>query len=51
MFEHPRFNNLSETEVGVDSSKYDMEEYQLPPVVRKVLKYSKLNEFFETKTR
>ncbi len=28
-----------------------MEEYQLLPVLRKVLKYSKLNEVFEIKTR
>ena len=51
VFEHPRFDDLSEIEVGVDSAKYDMEEYQLPPVLRKVLKYSKLNEVFEIKTR
>ena len=51
VFEHHRFDDLSEIEVGVDSAKYDMEEYQLPPVLRKVLKYSKLNEVFEIKTR
>ena len=37
--------------MGFVSAKYDMEEYQIPPVLRKVLKYSKLNEVFEIKTR
>jgi hypothetical protein len=46
VFEHPRFDDLSEIEVGVDSAKYDLEEYQVPPVLRKVLKSSKLNEVF-----
>jgi hypothetical protein len=27
VFEHPRFDDLSEIEVGVDSAKYDLEEY------------------------
>jgi hypothetical protein len=46
VFEHPQFDDLSEIEVGVDSAKYDLEEYQVPPVLRKVLKSSKLNEVF-----
>lgn len=27
VFEHPRFDDLTEIEVGVDSAKYDLEEY------------------------
>lgn len=27
VFEHPRFDDLSEIEVGIDSAKYDLEEY------------------------
>jgi hypothetical protein len=50
VFEHPRFDDLSEIEVGVDSAKYDMEEYHLPPVIRKILKTTKMNEVFQVRT-
>lgn len=44
VFEHPRFDNMDELEVGVDVHKYDLEEYYLPPVMRKILKTTKMNE-------
>lgn len=43
-FEHPKFDNLIEIEVGVDAAKYDLEEYFLPPVVRRILKTTKPTE-------
>ena len=46
VFEHPRMDDLSQIEVGVDSQKYDLEEYYLPPVLRKVLKTTKETEKF-----
>ena len=49
-FEHPRFDDLTQIEVGIDSQKYDLEEFYLPPIVRKVLKTSKLNEVFQVRT-
>ena len=49
-FEHPRFDDLSEIEVGVDVAKYDMEEYQVPPVITKLLKTTKMNEVFQIRT-
>lgn len=47
LFEHPRMDDLSQIEVGVDSQRYDLEEYGLPPVVRKILKTTKLTETFQ----
>jgi hypothetical protein len=52
VFEHPRFTELDQLEVGKDAVLYDLEQYFLPPVVRKLLKTTKLNEIFEvTSTR
>jgi len=30
---------------------YDLEQYYLPPVIRKILKTTKLNEIFEVTSR
>ncbi|TNV85630.1 hypothetical protein FGO68_gene3643 [Halteria grandinella] len=49
LFEHPRMDDLSQIEVGVDSQKYDLELYTLPPVVRKILKTTKLTETFQVR--
>jgi hypothetical protein len=49
-YEDPRFDDLSELEVGVDCHKYDLEEYHLPPVLRRVLKTSKQGEVFQIRT-
>jgi hypothetical protein len=35
--------------VGVDSQKYDLEDYTLPPVIRKILKTTKLTETFQVR--
>jgi len=42
-------DDLSQIEVGVDSQKYDLELYTLPPVVRKILKTTKLTETFQVR--
>jgi tetratricopeptide (TPR) repeat protein len=49
VFEHPRMDDLSQLEPGVDCQKYDLEEYFLPPVIRKVLKTTKLTETFQVR--
>ena len=50
-YEDPRlFGDLSELEVGVDCHKYDLEEYYLPPVLRRVLKTSKQGEVFQIRS-
>ena len=51
VFEHPRFDDLTEIEVGKDAALYDMEKYQLPPVIRKILKTTKLQEIFEVRCK
>jgi tetratricopeptide (TPR) repeat protein len=43
-------DDLTELELGKDCAKYDLEEYTLPPVIRKVLKTSKMGEVFEIRT-
>ena len=40
-FEHPKFDDLTEIEVGVDADRYDLEQYFIPPVIRRILKTSK----------
>ena len=50
MFEHPRFDDLSEIEVGIDCAKYDLEEYHLPSIIRRILKTTKMNEVFQIRT-
>jgi hypothetical protein len=52
VFEHPRFNELDNIEVGTDAAQYDLEKYFLPPVIRKILKTTKTQEVFQvTSTR
>jgi tetratricopeptide (TPR) repeat protein len=51
VFEHPRFEDLDEIEVGKDAALYDMEKYQLPPLIRKILKTTKLQEIFEVRCK
>lgn len=36
--------------MGVDCHKYDLEEYYLPPVLRRVLKTSKQGEVFQIRS-
>ena len=43
-FCHKNFNDLEAVEDGEEAQKYDLEEYTLPPVVRKILRGTKLNE-------
>ena len=51
VFEHPRFEDLDEIEVGKDAALYDLEKYQLPPLIRKILKTTKLQEIFEVRCK
>lgn len=51
VYEHMRFDDLTEIEVGVDSAQYDLEEYRLPPIIRKILKTTKLTEVFQVRTK
>jgi hypothetical protein len=54
VFEHPglldEVGSGEQLEVGVHAAKYDLEEYRLPPVIRKALKTSKLGEVFQVRS-
>lgn len=50
VYEHPNFSKINEIEVGIEAHTYDLEEYYLPPVVRKVLKTTKTSEIVEIRT-
>jgi len=47
-FSHGSFDNLEEFDDS-NSQKYDLEEYKLPSVIRKILKTTKLREVVEVK--
>ena len=44
------FNELEVWEEGVDTLKYDLEDYTTPAVFRRVLKKTKLKEIVEIRT-
>jgi len=46
----PNFEELEVWEEGVHVLKYDLEEYTVPAVVRRVLKKTKLKEIVEIRT-
>ena len=50
VYESPNFDQDLPTDreivVGTEVLKYDMEEYYLPPVIRKILKTTKTGEIF-----
>jgi hypothetical protein len=48
-YEHPNFERLQEIEVGPEAAKYDLEDYFLPPVLRRIIKTSKPLEVFQVR--
>jgi hypothetical protein len=46
----PNFEELEVWEEGIDCLRYDLEEYTIPSVLRRVLKKTKLKEIVEVKT-
>lgn len=46
----PNFEELEIWEEGKDILKYDLEEFTVPAVVRRVLKKTKLKEIIEIRT-